>query len=196
MSNPSLQPRFKELEEKLASGQPLGPSREIPFTIFVYDPGDELAVRREAEMLATRLENHGRPATIVDLGELLWECMAAHPAGPDGLIEAEEFGEDLDAVLREGHAVLVGRDPHAPGPLERRLIDRLSTLDPEREVAFLVRAGELFPLYRTSALMERLMGHVEVPSVLFYPGTMYGPLQPRFMGVCEPSPNYRPTILY
>lgn len=195
MSHPSLQLRFEELERKLRSGQPLGPSREIPFAIFVYDPADELVVRREAEMLATRLDNHGRPVTVVDLGKLLWECIAAHRMGPDALIEAEEFGEDLDAVLREGNALLVGSNPHEPGPLERRLIERLSALDEEREVAFLLRAGELFPLYRTSALLERLMGDVHVPAVLFYPGTLYSPAELRFMGVCEPSPNYRPTIL-
>lgn len=194
---PSLSARLRQLEHRLRSREPLGPSNDIPFAIFVYDPHDELALRREAEMLTTRLKNAGRPATLVDLGALLWECMDAHPAGPDALREAEEFGEELEVVLREGHTVLVGTDPREPGPLERRLIERLEALDPERDVAFLLRAGELFPLYRTSALLERLMGQLRqpVPTILFYPGTLSGVAELSFMGVCEPSPNYRPTIL-
>ena len=194
MSNPLLQRRLEELEAKLVSGLPLGPSREIPFGIFVYDPHEELELRRQVELLATRLGNQGRPVTTVDLGQVLWECLESHPAGAEALFEAEEMSDDLDAVLREGHALLVGTSPHEPGPLESRLIERLQALDPKRDLAFLIRAGELFPIYRTSALLERLMGHVQVPSVLFYPGVLYGPTELRFMGVCEPSPNYRPTI--
>ncbi len=42
--------------------------------------------------------------------------------------------------------------------------------DPLRDIVFIVRAGALFPLYRTSSLLEQLKGQVTVPAVLFYPG--------------------------
>ena len=43
--------------------------------------------------------------------------------------------------------------------------------DPLRDVVFIVRAGALFPMYRTSSLLEQLKGKVHVPAVLFYPGS-------------------------
>jgi hypothetical protein len=194
MSSRSLKTCIEELEEKLLSGQPLGPSAEIPFALFVYDPERELELRHQAELLATRVENHGHRVKQVDLGALFWECIEEHPFGPDGLVENEEMLGDLDAVLSEGHTLLVGSRSYEPGPLEQRVIDAVADLDPARDFAFLLRAAELFPVYRTSALLERLMGHVEAKTVLFYPGSVSGPTELRFMGVCDPSPNYRPTI--
>lgn len=198
MSNASLEERIDAVEGKLLSGRPIGPSPDIPFAIFVYDPRQELAVRRQADLLATRLRNAGRDVDVIDLGALLWECLAAHPDGPDGFFEIEKGSTEIGPVLREAHTHLVGRpkpEPE-PGPFEARLLERLKRLDPERGIALLVRAGELFPVYRTSALLERLIGHrdLRVTTLLFYPGHLSGPTEPRFMGVCEPSPNYRVTI--
>jgi len=61
-------------------------------------------------------------------------------------------------------------------------------------VVFIVRAGALFPLYRTHALLEQLKGKLKVPAVLFYPGTIEGPTGLRFMGVLDAEHNYRPKI--
>src|SRR5688500_1594559 len=120
MSTPSLQTRAEELERRLLAGAPIGPSADIPFALFVSAPDDELHMRQEIRLLATRLKNAGRPVTVVDLGKLLWECLEDHPLGSDALIQAELSGEDLHAILQEGHALLIGPNPHEPGPLERR----------------------------------------------------------------------------
>jgi hypothetical protein len=61
-------------------------------------------------------------------------------------------------------------------------------------VVFIVRAGALFPMYRTSALLEQLMGKVHVPTILFYPGELDGASGLRFMGVLDAEHNYRPKI--
>lgn len=199
MSNTSLEARFADLEDKLLSGRPIGASTDIPFAIFVYDPRQELAIRGHVERLATRLRrNAGREAEVIDLGALFWECLAAHPDGPDGFFEIEKSSPDLAPVLQEAQIHLIGipKPVPEPGPFEARLLEKLKRLDPERGVALLTRAGELFPVYRTSALLERLIGHrdLRVTTLLFYPGYLSGPTEPRFMGVCEPSPNYRVKI--
>src|SRR5437868_5238924 len=97
----SLRDRFQLLEERLLGPGPLGPSTDLPFAIFVYPPTDELHVRRETDFLVTRLQNHGRNVIRVDLGELFWACLAAHPLGPEALFEAEASGADPQAVLSE-----------------------------------------------------------------------------------------------
>jgi hypothetical protein len=194
MSTLSLDQRLREVERRLLAGKPLGPTAEMPFGIFVYAPTEEQELRRQVMLSGTRLELAGRRVTEVDLGALMWECLREHPGGPHALAEAEQSIDALAPVLAEAHTLLVGESSYEPGPLEQRIVERLQPLDAGKDVAYLVRAGELFPLYRTSALLERLLGHVKVPTLLFYPGVLYGTTELRFMGVCEPSPNYRPTI--
>ena len=63
-----------------------------------------------------------------------------------------------------------------------------------RDIVFIVRAGALFPVYRTSSLLEQLMGKVDVPSILFYPGVLDGAAGLQFMGILDAEHNYRPKI--
>ena len=58
----------------------------------------------------------------------------------------------------------------------------------------ITRAGALFPVYRTSSLLEQLKGKAKVPGVLFYPGEMGGAAGLKFMGVLDAEHNYRPRI--
>lgn len=191
----SLESRIKALEGVLRSGEQLGPSHDMPFAILRYDPGEELEQRRQVKLLETRLQQQGLRVESVDLGELMWGCLQDHPSGPDGLFVSEAHARNIDELLREANRLLMGRQADRPGPLEQKVIDRLALLDERAEgVGFLTRAGELFPFYRTSALLERLMRHVKTRTVLFYPGTLEGATSLSFMGVCEPSPNYRPRI--
>src|SRR5207237_284128 len=127
----------------------------------------------------TRTQNHGRRVVRVDLGELFWACLAAHPLGPEALFEAEAAGADPQAVLNEAHMLLAGNSSMEPGPLEKRIIARIGVNPPANTVVLLERAAELFPVYRTSALLERMIGErLSVPIVLFYPGTFAGPTEP------------------
>lgn len=191
---PSLKQRLETVEKKVLTGRPLGPSADIPFGIFVYSPKEELEMRRQAALFATRLENHGRRVHTVDLGDIFWECLDSSPLGPQALEMDEEAGAELEDLLSQAHMMVAGTDSYEPGPLEKRIIARLEDGDRARDFGLLVRAGELFPVYRTSALLERIMGHVRIPTLLLYPGTLSGTTELRFMGVCDPSPNYRPTI--
>jgi len=198
MPSSKLKRGIADLEEQLRSGKPIGPSHDVPFALFVYDPKEEVDLRREVALLATRVSNAGRPVKIVDLGQLMWECFEDHPLGGiESLFKAEKENHDLQTVLGEARRLLIGSEKGSePGPLERRVLDRMEGMDPREEVAFLVRASELFPVYRTSALLERLIGQPGLPTaILFYPGKVRGTTQPSFMGVNEPSPRYRVTIM-
>lgn len=190
-----LESRIKALEEVLRLGEQLGPSHDMPFAILLYDPQEELELRRQVKLLDTRLQQQGLHVEGVDLGGLMWTCFEDHPMGSEGLLSSEAGARNVNELLREGNRLLMGRQADQPGPLEEMVIDLLAPYNKDPEaVAFLTRAGELFPFYRTSALLERLMRHVKVRTVLYYPGTLEGATSLSFMGVCEPSPNYRPRI--
>ena len=46
----------------------------------------------------------------------------------------------------------------------------LSQIKDKIEVLFITRIGSLFPFYRTSDIVDKLLNFIEIPSVFFYPG--------------------------
>jgi len=160
---------------------------DMPFAILLYHPTEELALRREIELLGRDLYlSTGRTLHTINLADLMWEAIeAATP--PEALFDAErEYG--LELTVDTIHNILSNQVP-----LDHLVRERLRDLDPSRDVAVLVRAGSLYPVFRTSALLENLSG-VRVSTILCYPGTLHGTRALSFMGVCEPDPNYRPRI--
>lgn len=162
---------------------------DMPFAIFLYDPGEEFAVRREVNDLAVRLSQVGKRVTRISLSECLHASVATAGVSNDELAE-------LERSLGTGPILETIRElVNSAAPLEDALLERVPPdLSPERDVVLLERAGALYPIYRTSALMERLQGRLPVPAVLFYPGTLEGPSGLRFLGVLEAEHNYRPRI--
>lgn len=162
---------------------------DMPFAIFVYPPEDEFEVRAEIAMLRTRLTQGGKRVTVVSLADCLNEALVTEGLTPDALAEAETTS-GLDLAIETVHGVLSEYQP-LDDLVARRVPDGA---DPERDIVFLTRAGALFPVYRTSSLLDQLKGKVSVPTVLFYPGRTDGPTGLRFMGILDAEHNYRPRI--
>jgi len=169
----------------------------VPFALFVYPPTEEMDVRREVSMLATRLQQEASLGVhLLSMAELMWEAIrAAFP--PDGtpLFDSERAHPGEDAEIRlerlQGDMARLLAEVH---PLPAMIQKRADALDPDRDVVFLTRVGALFPAYRASALLENLMGAVRVPTVLFYPGTRAGTNTLRFMDSLEALHGYRHRI--
>jgi hypothetical protein len=161
----------------------------LPFAIFLYPPEEEFAVREEVGRLATRLGNRGMRVTVVSLAHCLWTAIER-----EGYTVAELAAAERDAgwtaMAQTLHDIL-----RTTQPLEDLVAERVpADARPDKDAVLLARAGALFPFYRTSALLENLRGLVQVPTVLFYPGTLEGPAGLRFMGVLDPEHSYRPKI--
>ncbi len=182
----------RQLEPVLMQADPrpnISAYHDMPFAIFRYPPEDEFAVRQEVALLRTRLEQSGKRITTISLADCMREALEAEGLTMDALSDAEKT-VGLDSTIETVHQVLSEYQPldgivaaHIP-----------HDADPLTDVVFVVRAGALFPVYRTSALLEQLMGKVHVPSVLFYPGELDGTSGLRFMGVLDADHNYRPKI--
>lgn len=180
-----------KLEPLLAQDDPrrsISAYHDMPYAIFRYPPEAEFEVRRELSLLRTRLEQKGKRVTVISLAERLHAALAAESAARDltesektiGLAQAIDTVHEILGSYRRLDDLVVERMPPDPNPL--------------RDVVFIVRAGALFPLYRTSTLLELLKGRVVVPSVLFFPGELDGAAGLRFMGVLDAEHNYRPMI--
>lgn len=182
----------RDLEPILRERDPrprLSAYHDMPFAIFVYPPADELVVREQVALLRTRLTQAGKRVTTISLAACLDEALVAEGLDATSLEQAER-DSGLELSIETVFSVLSEYQPldqvvarHVP-----------EDADAVRDVVFLTRTGAIYPLYRTSALLEQLKGQVSVPTVLFYPGVKDGPAGLRFMGVLDAEHNYRPRI--
>ncbi|MDZ7695872.1 MAG: BREX protein BrxB domain-containing protein [Deltaproteobacteria bacterium] len=161
----------------------------MPYAIFRYPPEDEFAVRVEISLLQTRLELTGKKITRISLAECMAAALAAEEITWEELVQHEK-SLGLEKVIVTIHNVLSENQP-----LDQLVLQRMPPdPDPTRDIVFIIRAGALFPIYRTSTLLEQLMGTIQIPAVLFYPGLLDGAAGLRFMGIMDAEHNYRPKI--
>jgi hypothetical protein len=162
---------------------------DMPYAIFRYPPEEEFAVRSEVRLLQTRLEQGGKRVTTISLSACLATALQAEGMDGEALARAE-VSVGLDKTIETVFEIISSCQP-----LDKLVVEQIpSNSNPFRDVVFIARAGALFPMYRTSSLLEQLKGKVDVPSVLFYPGLLEGAAGLRFMGVLDPEHNYRPRI--
>lgn len=180
-----LEPVLKEPDPR----QGLSAYHDMPYAIFWYPPEAEFALRREVTLLRTRLEQVGKRVITVSLAECLSQALEAEGLTMEELGRTEQT-VGIEKTVETLHEVLSTRQP-----LDNIVASHVPTdADPLRDIVFIVRAGALFPAYRTSPLLDQLQGKLRVPAVLFYPGTLEGPSGLRFMGVLDAEHNYRPKI--
>jgi hypothetical protein len=185
--------RLKEdLEPILSLSDPrpkISAYNNMPYAIFRYPPEDEFAVRAEITLLQTRLEQAGKKVTRISLAECMAAALAAEHITIPELAEQEK-AIGLDKTIETVSSILSDYQP-----LDRLVLERMPpSADPTRDIVFITRAGALFPVYRTSSLLEQMMGTIQIPAVLFYPGEMDGAAGLRFMGILAAEHNYRPKI--
>lgn len=182
----------RDLEPVLRETDPrarISAYHNMPYAIFHYPPEEEIPLRGELALLRTRLEQIGKRVTVISLAECLAEALAAEGLTTERIALAEKR-TGTDKMVDTIHMVISRRRP-----LDDLVAARIpEEADPVRDIVFIVRAGSLFPFYRTSSLLEQLKGKLEVPAVLFYPGELDGVAGLKFMGVLEAEHNYRPKI--
>lgn len=182
----------KQLEPILRQVDPcpaISAYHDMPYAIFRYPPGDEFLVRQEVSLLRIRLEQIGKRVTSISLAACMYEALESQGLGADVLADAER-SVGLISTIETIHQVL-----SEYRPLDELVAAQIpENYDPKHDIVFIVRAGALFPMYRTSSLLEQLKGKVFVPAVLFYPGELDGVAGLRFMGVLDAEHNYRPKI--
>lgn len=181
----SLEPVLREPDPR----PKLSAYHDMPYAIFQYPPEAEFELRHEVALLGTRLEHAGKRVTRISLAERLAEALGTEGLTAERLAQAEA-SVGLQKTIETVHEVI-----SSYRPLDDLVAKRMpDDPDPLRDVILILRAGALFPFYRTSALLDHLQGKITVPGVLFYPGELEGPAGLRFMGVLDPEHSYRPRI--
>lgn len=165
----SLAAEIEVLERDLAARPPrIAAHSDMPFAIFLYDPGDEHALRSALRLLAIRLQQeHERQVTFVSLSRIVWDTIRRQ-GGTEYLFKTEAT-RGFAAAQQHVNRLLSSPDF---APIADTLAVLLRPLDPGSDVVFLVRAGGFAPfIYRCSVLLEGLHRRTMVPIILFYPGS-------------------------
>jgi hypothetical protein len=185
------------------AGPQISTVRNYNFAILPYAPEDEFALRRAIHELSSELRDAGWTTDSVVLHSLLLARLRAQ--GPDF----------LESLIRREKSLASAADPtRGMRVLKERIVNLLEgpeglaadviqaverilgeSVNPNRTVIFLGRAGALYPFFRTSALLKHVAGHTRnVPVVLLYPGRIVGETGLSFMGVLPADRDYRPRI--
>lgn len=139
---------------------------DLPFAIFQYPPKDEYKMRKEIFLLSKRLKNTGKNVVNISLAEILWEAIEKNDT-----IENIANDEKSQKFLKVQDIIYTYLTDAEFTPLPDLLAEKLSSCNPKKDIAFIVRAACLAPsIYPISQLMSQMQGRTEVPSVLYYPG--------------------------
>ncbi|HEY0071563.1 MAG TPA: BREX protein BrxB domain-containing protein [Chloroflexia bacterium] len=189
----SLRERIDLLESDLrANPIRIKIHNDLPFAILRYEPAEEWEVRDATKKLATRLQQVGKTVHRISLADLMWEVIE-RTEGLDAVVELERL-RGFEAAQEQVNTYLSDRDWL---PLPDVLAEKLAHLDPKQDIAFLMRAASMAPgIYHMSMLLDQMQGRTQVPTILFYPGTIEGNTGLRFMGLSkrEAMGNYRVKI--
>lgn len=187
----------------LAKGGPrISTMHNYNFAILPYEPSEELKLRDRIKRLAQELKAEGWAVCSIALHRLLIERLKRLGEGRlESLVERERaLHEDDPEGALEHLTEILAREIEGPDGLAADVADELAkfraTLDEGTpSVAFIGRAGALYPFFRTSALLRHLDGRTgDVPVVLLYPGKRRDLSALSFMGELQPDRDYRPRI--
>lgn len=167
------------------------PSGIPPYSLYVYPPDRELAVRREMQELRSYLNANGITVSAVSLSDLFWQAID-ESGFYTGIVEAERTSPNDEWTLDQIHASIREILTERPS-LADRVIAAVDD-QPGNCTVVLYRAGALYPAFRTSALLDDLRERLRRPVILLYPGNVVDPYGLKFMGRCEPTHGYRAKI--
>lgn len=171
---------------------------DLPFAIMRYDPADEWELRREINLLATRLEAVGKAVHIIPMSELLWTALEkVHKKDDDEGLDAIIALEKDRGYVEAQHQLTTYLSSKVWVPLWDLLADRLASINPENSVVFLTRVAAMSPgIFHMSMLLDKMHGKTNVTTILFYPGSIEGTTGLRFMDLRDRDAlgNYRVKI--
>jgi hypothetical protein len=166
-----------------------------PYQVYVYPPRDEWEVRSQLNCLKDWLVDPTRavPCAAVSLADVLWQAID-ESGFADELFAQERAAAGNPRALAELHKA-VAELLRAPVKFSDRVIAAVDAAGPVPSAVFLYRAGSLYPVLRTSGLLDDLRPKLRRPVTLLYPGVLEGEFGLRFMGKWEPTYNYRALIV-
>lgn len=184
-------------------GPRISTTRKYNFAILPYRPSDELKLRQRINRLISELRAEEWSVLPIALHRLLLDRLRRlEPAHLESVIAREKRLHAKDPQRALTHLTeFLARHIEGPDGLAADVAKAITDFKAQLPspsspaVAFIGRAGALYPFFRTSALLRHIDGHTgDVPVILLYPGERRDLSALSFMGELAPDRDYRPRI--
>ena len=165
MAERSIQERFFELEDRMASVESLtkyGTANDLKFYIFDYNPKDELLIRAEVKKLLSKNPD----ISEFDLYEMMLSIIEDEGYMEDVLRMEKDYDKDL--LLREIFQPLLSVEEE-----ENAFLDKFKYGIPDdvRHIVLITGVGKAFPIIRSHTILNNLHSIFRRnPVVMMYPG--------------------------
>lgn len=165
MAERSIQERFFELEDRMASVESLtkyGTANDLKFYIFDYNPKDELLIRAEVKKLLSKNPD----ITEFDLYEMMLSIIEDEGYMDDVLRMEKDYDKDL--LLREIFQPLLSVEEEENAFLGKF---KYGVPDDGRHIVLITGVGKAFPIIRSHTILNNLHSIFRRnPVVMMYPG--------------------------
>jgi len=184
---PSLEQSFSKLRSRLKEGAGLRETGDDPVYYLIFSPEKMLEVKRSLRKWRSRLEQDGWSIHTLSVAETIYGALQEHPLRDIWVREDQrdpfDF-ENINATLAEAL--------NSKSTLDERILEQQEALKSKENALLLITDLEaLHPYTRIGAIESRLQGQIEVPTVIFYPGTRNGEYTLSFLGIYPEDGNYR-----
>lgn len=153
------------LLEKLGSDEVLGSADSLtrPAAIVVpYDPADEHDAQEVVAALVSDLGAMGHPVAVANLYNIVID-----------VLDADDLFDEEVAIEREYGKERLVQELKDAADIEYDIVPRIKEIlrDEHGEMLFLTGIGACYPFLRTHQLIDENVLSVDVPVVLFFPGS-------------------------
>jgi len=191
-------------KDLLSEGGPrISTMRNYRFAILPYDPRKEFELRNHIRKLSDELKSMGWNVLSISLKRILMSRLKS------------EDSRVIESFMRREHKLYQNDPNRALSYLKDKIMpyieepdgvasavvkligefaDRYS-VEKEKTLIFVGRAGALYPFFRSSSLLKHIDGKTRnIPVVLLYPGERRDLTALSFMGELPADRDYRPRI--
>ena len=148
-----IEKRLELLKEILKNPDVLVSTMEVPFYVFDYDVEDEPVVEYHLERIVAVLPFEVCKAHIFHI-----------------LVEVLKEAEYISYLFGRGRSEVLENILSFVSDVRDRILKSSNNAD----IVFITGVGEGYPFLRVSNILNDLEGHLNVPVVVFYPGTFDG----------------------
>jgi len=148
-----IEQKLELLKEMLKNPKHLVNTMEVPFYIFNYDIEDEFIVRYHMKKIVNSLSFK---VDIADLFEIFIKILK------DVDYLSYLFGREKEEIFEN----ILSFIPDVP--------DKIIEIAKDADMLFITGISEAYPFLRVYDILNDIEGHLNIPVIVFYPGTFNG----------------------
>ena len=184
---PLLEESFEDLKQQIKHARRLSNTGDDPVYYLIFQPAQIMAVKRQIKVWTARLKKEGWNVHILSLAEVVNAFLKNAPLRDVWLESEKENPLDFESINTTLREALLYDDV-----VTKKVLEKLQELNGKSQsILFITDIEALHPYMRVGAIEQKLLGKVNVPTVILYPGVRTGKSSLKFLGIYPEDGNYR-----